>query len=254
MFFILSKTLYFIAMPITWLLGLLLLSLRLKHTAWRRKCQIACLALLLFLSNPFLINELYLWWEVPPTPFQAVTTYDVGIVLTGYTNDGKSPKDRVYMNEAADRLLYALRLYKEGKLKKIMICGREIDLYENDIATTTVRYTSKDLLLQAGVPDSVILVEPTSRNTRENALFAQKMIGKQEKILLISSAFHLRRAKACFQKVGLNVDVFSANFYSRDRIYHPIAILMPTEDAINKWGRLVHEIMGYVVYRLMGYC
>jgi uncharacterized SAM-binding protein YcdF (DUF218 family) len=253
MFFILSKTLYFIAMPITWLLGLLFLSLRLKHTAWRRKCQIACLALLLFLSNPFLINELYLWWEVPPTPFQAVGQYDIGIVLTGYTNDGKSPKDRVYMNEAVDRLLYALRLYKEGKLKQIMICGREVDLYVNEISTT-VHYTSKDLLLQAGVPDSVIIVEPISRNTRENALFAKKMISSQQKLLLISSAFHLRRAKACFQQVGLNVDVFSANFYARDRIYHPIAVLMPTEDAISKWGRLVHELIGFVVYRLMGYC
>jgi uncharacterized SAM-binding protein YcdF (DUF218 family) len=254
MFFILSKTLYFIAMPITWIIGLLVLSLFLKNAVWRRKCQMACLALLLLLSNPFLVNELYLWWEVPPTPFRTVGQYDVGIVLTGYTNDGKSPKDRVYMNEAADRLLYALRLYKEGKLKKIMICGREVDLYANE-TSTTVRYTSKDLLLQAGVPDTAIIVEPNSRNTRENALFAQKLINSQEKLLLISSAFHLRRAKACFQQVGIkNIDVFSANFYARDRIYHPIAVLMPTEDAINKWGRLVHELIGFVVYRLMGYC
>lgn len=254
MFFILSKTLYYLLMPVTWLLLITGYALYTRRPQLRKRLIAVSLGMLLILSNPFLINELFLWWEEPPVPFAQVQSgYEVAIVLTGFTNDNKSPKDRLYFNRSADRLLHAFRLYKEGKVKKILICGAEFSP-PGDLRPEN--RSSKDLLLMSGVPDSVVIIENRSRNTRENALFAAEILGKQfpgKKYLLVTSAFHIRRARGCFEQAGIPVDVFSTDFNSRDRTLHPLNMILPSEEAIGKWGILTHEIQGYLVYDVMGY-
>ena len=256
MFFFLSKTIYILLMPIAWLFFLALWAYQTKNDK-KRKNIIGCLLVLLFLcSNNFLVNELFLAWEIPATPFKKVEKYKFGIVLTGFTNDGQVLKDRVYLNQAADRIVQAIRLYKEQKIENILICGAEYELFGDTITNKQQYVSSKAILLEAGVPDSVIFLEPNSRNTRENALFAKQYLDKNfpnQKHLLITSAFHIRRAKGCFQKVGLEFDTFSVDFVSKKRSFLLNVLLLPQESTFANCGKIMHEIMGYVVYAVMGY-
>src|SRR5687768_13835290 len=112
MFFILSKTLFYLLMPITWIMGILIFGIFTKSEKRRKKLLITATVLLIFFGNQFLINELFLWWEVPPTPIaQLEQNYDVGVVLTGITNIEQRPRDRVYFEKGADRIMHALQLY-----------------------------------------------------------------------------------------------------------------------------------------------
>jgi uncharacterized SAM-binding protein YcdF (DUF218 family) len=113
------------------------------------------------------------------------------------------------------------------------------------------------LLKLAGVPASAILVEPRSHNTRENALFTKALLQQHpdiKSLVLVTSALHERRALACFEKVGLHPVPFPADYRSADFMLTPGFLLIPTLEAMNRWSTLLHEITGYTIYRVIGYC
>jgi len=253
MFFYLSKLLDFLLLPIVWIFALLLLGLILKKPLLRKRFLIAGIGLLLFLSNPFIINDALLAWEKPPVPIAELPVYDAGIVLTGITSGDKSPHDRVYFNKGADRIMHALQLYRQGKIRKIIITGGSGAILQR---YGTEADELQKILLQANVPETDILVENKSRNTRENALFTKELLDKNPEIkstLLITSAFHMRRSEGCFQKAGLQPDLFPADFYTVDRSFTPDDLLLPQEYCLHYWSVLVHEMVGFFMYKVLGY-
>jgi uncharacterized SAM-binding protein YcdF (DUF218 family) len=262
MFFVLSKTLYFLALPSTWLFIFLLCFLFSKNQARKRKMRWTFVWLFLFFTNPFIINQMFLWWEVPPTPFADIKPYQyqVAIVLTGVTSDYKSPKDRIYFHRGADRVLHTARLYREGKVRFIIISGAE---FSREGEVTPTNRSLKDIFTQCNIPEYAVVTEMESRNTYENAINTAKLINKQfpnSNCLLVSSAFHLRRAKACFEKAGLKVDTFSTDFYAGDSptwedidFVALIESITPSVDVLSKWNILIREMVGYITYKILGY-
>lgn len=271
MFYFFSKTLFYFLMPITWIFIFLVAAIFIKK--WRLKLLKIGILLLFIFTNPFLVNEVYLWWEIPPTPIKGVKNYEIGMVLTGMSNAGKEPKDRIYAASGIDRLLQAVRLYKEGKIKKIMIVGmsEEISLTTAEQKLPIRTYTYKAMLMDMCVQEEDIWIEPNSKNTYENAQLAAQFLEENQsklnlpsnlssnsvsspkQILVITSAFHLRRAIGCFEKAGLQIDGFSTDFMANERKNTlTIFSLIPQEEALAKSAKIIHEIIGYVVYALTG--
>ncbi|MEM1134903.1 MAG: YdcF family protein [Bacteroidota bacterium] len=195
-------------------------------------------------------------WEVPAISFNNYSKkYETGIVLGGVTDVHKLPRDRVFTKQGADRILHAARLYDLGIIKNILVSGGS---FSKNREVPSEAYQMKKVLLQCGIPDSVIIVEGNSKNTRENALETAKIIidlypNKQH--LLITSAFHMRRAVGCFQKAGLTVDSFSTDFYTSDGNLgvNPIEKIYPTEEAFYKTFKVFREVLGYLIYNALGY-
>src|SRR5579885_1792461 len=124
MFFLLSKVLSFLVMPLTIISGLFIGAALVKAAERKRQLFLAALALLIFFSNDFIVNEVMMLWEVPVTAMKDLRkNYEVGIVLTGVTMHDVGPNDRVYFACGADRVTHTLQLYKMGKLKKILVSG-----------------------------------------------------------------------------------------------------------------------------------
>ena len=165
----------------------------------------------------------------------------------------KSPFDRVYFNKGADRIMHALQLYKEKKINKILISGGTGSLFN------TGRLEADNLklvLIQANVPEIDILIENKSRNTFENAQYSAKILNQRfptGDYLLITSAFHMRRANACFVNAGINASLYSTDFYTHDRNFHFDTLLFPSVQAISKWTLLFRELLGWTLYKLSGY-
>jgi uncharacterized SAM-binding protein YcdF (DUF218 family) len=254
MFFILSKTLYYITMPIVWITFILLFALITKNQKRRKRSLLIAFVLLLFFSNGFIINEFFTLWEKDAISIAQTKNYEWGIVLTGVTNTEKSSEGRVWFDKGADRVLHTVQLYKLGKIKKILITGGSGHLVSKKDAEAN---QLKEVFLYCGIPNADIVLENKSRNTHENALFTKQKIdsiGIKEKSLLITSAFHMRRSLGCFEKEGVNVDEFPVDYYTHDRKYSPDALIIPSEKAMYKWSILIHEVLGYVMYKLVGYC
>ena len=251
MFFILSKVLDFLLSPLIWVIIIFLISILLKNHTLRKRFFYAGFIILIVFSNPFLINEAFLAWERKPVTINK--KYDAAIVLTGFAGVRKSVPGRVFFGRGADRLLHTVELYKAGKIQKIIISGGSGSLMNRRISEAS---QVRKAFLYCGVPDSAIISEGRSSNTVENARLTEKLIDSLKlkgNFLLITSAFHMRRAEGCFTKAGIQFDSYPVAVYSRDMGYTPVNLFIPSEEALEKWAVLIHEIAGYLVYWTMGY-
>jgi uncharacterized SAM-binding protein YcdF (DUF218 family) len=107
-----------------------------------------------------------------------------------------------------------------------------------------------------GVPRVAILSEGESRNTRENALNSKRLIELLacDSTLLVTSAAHMPRSVAAFEKVGVEVFpvstdvrvVGASKFTMFDFLPHAGALSMTT-DAMREWlGRKVYQFRGWM--------
>lgn len=258
MFFLLSKLLDFALSPLLWVLALLALALLARPAVWRRRGLLGATVLLVVFSNRALANLAWKLWESPIVPVAQVGRYDAAVLLTGITGPFRFPRDRVHVAGGADRLLHTVWLWRRGHFGRIIVAGGSGALVNHPRIPTEAAQL-RLVLMSCGVPDSVIVLEDRSRNTRENALFtasllrARPALAPHGRLLLITSAFHMRRAEGCFRRAGLAPAVFPTDYVGQ----YPLFILeslTPTAAAFFGWERLIHEIFGYFTYRLLGYC
>ncbi len=255
MFFYLSQFLSFLVMPLTIVMILILLGAIYIRRKWGKKLLWTGIGLLLFFTNPFLSNLALLAWEPDFKSFDEIEKHEIGIVLTGVTNLSKTAYDRTFFNKGADRITHALQLYRMGKIKKILITGGQ---GLNPVNPQSEAELLKRFLLMAGMPKTDILIEDQAKNTAQNAEFTrvfleQKGISIDQKFILITSAFHMTRAKGCFDKVGLKTVTFPVDYYSHEVKYDVPALIFPDADSISYWHKLVKEWIGITVYRMVGY-
>ncbi|MCE6992996.1 YdcF family protein [Dyadobacter sp. CY323] len=244
-------------MPLSILLMLLTYGLITKNNKRRRMAVGLGLILLLLISNSFLVTKVINWWEPSVVNIETLdTTYDVGILLSGGLIASKKPDaHQPYLGSHGDRVLQTFQLYKAGKIKKILITGTSQKFMMSEGKGETREAAA--LLVKWGVRATDILFEEKARNTRENALYSARIIRKQfpdQRYLLITSAFHIRRSAGCFDKAGIKTAIFPADFYGG---YNKLTFqngFQPDPNAIADFSTLWHEVVGYMVYKIVGYC
>jgi uncharacterized SAM-binding protein YcdF (DUF218 family) len=254
MFFFLSKALYFLIQPLNWIAGLLLFSLFSKNQKWKKRTKVAAVVLLLFFSNNFILNQMIRSWETDIVPVSALDQdYDIGIVLGGYSNLRKLPRDRFHFSDNANRLTQALELYKQGKVKKLLLTGGSGSLMQK------MPSESREIvpfLLKMGVAENDLIIDPFARNTRENAVYTKKILEQDypgASCLLITSAVHMRRSKACFKKENIQFTPYSTDVMSETSLSSPAKFIIPNPGGFRRWEALIKEWVGYAVYKVMGY-
>lgn len=252
MFFVLSKLFFYLLMPVTIAFYGLIYALWTRSPRRKQRAVIFTAVWLFACSNPFLVNELARVWEYQPVVLKKGEVFDVAVVLTGGTVEKRG--DKTYYSKTVDRILQPLLLYKEGKVRKILISGGS-GLVSTQADSLYEGRALADLLRISGVPPEDILLEGRSRNTHENALFTKQVLARTSyrKVLLVTSAFHMRRAVGCFRKEGIEVRPYPADFFSTDPELTADQILVPKEQALHEAYVMAREILGYVVYRLTGY-
>ena len=254
MFFVLSKTLNFLVLPLTMVFIPFVLSVVIKKQPWKKRFFWTGFILLVFFSNDFISNEAMKAWEVDPKPFSEMRPYTLGIVLTGATQSFLQPNDRVYFHRGADRVTHTIQLYKLGLIKQILISGGTGLLIKEGEPEAD---KFKKVMIMAGVPENDILIENKTRNTGESAIAVKKIIDslqyESKDCLLITSAFHMRRSMACYNKAGLNVDPFSTDFYGVPGKLLIASLVMPSIQGFIIWEKLFKEWTGLIAYKLAGY-
>ncbi len=252
MFFIFSKILSFIIHPVTWFFVLLLITVFVKKDK-RKKWGIITLIVFYLFSNDFLFCEVMRIWEEPRKKLDSLENYDLTIILGGMITFD-SDVERMQAHKAIDRTLQGLLLYKKGKTKKLFISGGSGSLQFPDMKEAKI---IKNYLVQIGIPEADILIESESKNTYENAVYTKKLLEnlglQNSKLLLITSASHMYRSKKCFEKQGLTVDTYSADLIAGPRKFVFDHLFLPNGNTFNDWYNLLHEIIGVITYKLMGY-
>ncbi len=234
---------------------LLLASWFLRSMRWKKITFIFGLCLLLFFSNDFVANEIIRAWELPAKKYSELKKYEAAVLLTGVTvNQSSGPDDRIYFYLGADRVTHTLQLYTLGLVKKIIVSGGSGKLMD-DGSRESIKL--KSVLMTMGVPDSVIFIDTSSDNTYENAVESKKLIDSlqidRQDCLLVTSAFHMRRALACFRKADADMDYFTCDFRSHPRNFTLDVLIVPKVEALVIWQKLLKEWVGFVAYKIAGY-
>ncbi len=253
MFFILSKIFAYLLTPLIWIIGLLIAAAATKKEKKKRRLTLSALIVILLFTNSFIINLFVGLWTVPIKKADKLNPpYDVGIVLGGNTITFQKDFERKTFNGNIDRILQAVDLYKKGIIKKILVTGASGDLIYRDQKEGLLMAS---FLREIGIPDSNILVDTLAENTHENALYAKQIIAKtgSEKLLLITSSLHMRRALACFRHEGLYPAVYSTNPLDTGIRWNIEYFLIPNSANLLIWNGLIHEVLGYWIYRVSGY-
>lgn len=256
MFFILSKTLYYFAMPFTWILIAIAFAYwRRRHPQKRKRWIRIAIVLFLIFTNQFLSNSILSHWEWEALPMTQTPMVEVGILLGGMTNQDRELRDRTYFTGNVDRMIQTAHLYKEGRIQKILVTGgtAALKVEANDKPEALLL---KETLVEWGVPAEDIWVEDQSLNTHQNAALSKTILETHNHTgpsLLITSAFHMRRSIACFDKEGIEVVPYPTSFYTKESDFFILDAIFPKAEAAFQWHFVIREWVGYAVYRLVGY-
>ncbi|TDE12895.1 YdcF family protein [Dyadobacter psychrotolerans] len=257
MFYFLSKALDFLVMPFSIFFILCAWGLLSNNSRRRKVLLTISFCCLVLTSNSYLVNKMFNWWEFEYVNIDNVEKeYDIGIVLSGGLI-GVSPltSDHPSIGSHSDRFVQAYLLYKAGKIKKILLSG-----FSPEFLTVHNKGEigqAANLLIKWGVKPEDIILETKAKNTRENAIYTSRILQSKlpsSRCLLITSSFHMKRAIACFAKAGIKAEPFPADFYGGGRILNFDNLIVPKPDALANFDLLWHEWIGYLIYKLMGYC
>ncbi len=254
MFFIISKLLAVFLSPLVWIYALLLWAFFAKSKKLSRNILLSALVVFFFFSNGFIAKEALRLWEVNSAfYYKDSEKYDVGIVLSGGLIDYDESTNKLVYGQSSDRIMQALKMYNEGVIEKILISGGSGNILSSEYNESIL---ARMFLINSGIDEKDIIIEPNSRNTHENAVESNKLLQEdfpEGNFLLFTSALHMRRANACFVKEGVNIDIYSTNntiLRSKNSLEFYI---IPSALSIYQWDSLIHEVTGYIIYKLAGY-
>ncbi|MHA8082012.1 YdcF family protein [Aquirufa sp. A-Brett2-15D] len=208
------------------------------------------IAMLLLFSNGWFVNQCYLAYESPQTnlnkPYQWCIILGGGMMRAG---------NGYRTGETADRFIQPLLLYKQGKVKRLLITGGNVNIKGLKVDATKESKKVKEVLIAMGVNEKDIFLEENARNTHENAVNTKKMLQPylSERMVLVTSAMHMPRAKACYTKEGFLIDEFPADIKKKDTYSGILDRIIPEERNLTKFAELIREIAGYVIYKIVGF-
>lgn len=252
MFLLLSKVVDLLLAPLTWALLLLL-----AGALWRARprlaggLRLAAALLLLAFSSDQVADRLARAAEASAVRTdQPEVTYDAVIVLGGVVDSAQTrATGELQLNGAAERLLRGYDVLRTGHARHLLYSCGVVEAQPGD-EPESVQATR---LLQAwGVAPERLVVEDRSRNTRENAVEAARIVRERgwSRVLVITSAAHMARALGCFRAVGLEVDALPVDHRGGDGRGRE---WLPRAKALAKSTDLLRELAGRLVYRVMGY-
>ena len=248
----LDKVLTQLAMPLgSALLGLLLagLLLLLRRRALSAGMLTLSLAWLVFWSLPVVADSVR--WTLerqhPPRAAGDMPVVDAIVVLGGSMNPG--PGNWLYpdLNQSADRVWHAARLYTAGRAPQVIVSGGNIPWSGQG---RTEAEAMIDLLTDLGVPAAAILSEGGSANTRGNALLTAGLLAGRDsaRVLLVTSALHMPRALAVFRRSGVDA-VAAATDHEVMPAPRTLLDWLPGAGALSDSSRALKEWLGLWVYR-----
>lgn len=151
------------------------------------------LALLGAIQLAMLFTPLTRWWLTALTgPWGKPSAGNVLVVLGGDQIGTGAAGLSTYW-----RCFHAANIWRSGSFEKVLVSGSGDPPLANQM---------KYLLVVAGVPEHAVITETASTTTRENAIETARLEwDAKDRLVLVSSDYHMRRATAAFRRAGMEV-------------------------------------------------
>lgn len=171
------------------------------------------------------------------------------IVLGGATEpDLAAARDVPALNDAAERMIEFAALARRYPAAKLVFTGGSGDLLRQDLKEAEVARMVFDGL---GLETGTVLLEGSSRNTFENAVFSRDLAQPRpgETWLLVTSARHMPRSVGIFRHLGWPVVAYPTDYLTRPSV--TLGLPPGLVEGLIQLNHGVREWIGLVAYRLM---
>ncbi len=192
-------------------------------------------------------------WQVRQ-PLVAAPHAQAIVVLSGGRIQPPGDPTVSEWTDAIDRFYGGVDLYKAGKAPLLIFTGawlpwRPDAKPEGDVLT--------EYAVNLGVPRDHILTTGRVMNTDAEARAVAELLAGQEdihgapKVLLVTSAFHMRRAQLLFARAGLETYPFPVDFRADEGRVLTILDFLPDAESLYKTETALREFYGLLFYQLL---
>jgi uncharacterized SAM-binding protein YcdF (DUF218 family) len=183
----------------------------------------------------------------------ALPRADAIVVLGGGAEPSRHEAGGLHLTFAGDRLLMALELSRAGKAPVVVLGGAFVTLdgVEHDESELVRRY-----LTERSLARGEIVALPRCEDTHDEALRIRTLFHDRgwSRVLLVTSANHMRRAEATFRAAGVAVTPAPCNFLSQVSLGEsPGGFSVPRAGGFMKFGVWLHEQVGWWMYSWRGW-
>ncbi|MBX9816826.1 MAG: YdcF family protein [Burkholderiaceae bacterium] len=241
--------------PLLWVFMLLLLSLlvmrrRPRVSQWL--VGMALLAMVLTAWKPLpeaILRQLESHYP-EMAPDAKLDGYFGMVVLGGALESGRTQMAHVQpmLNDAGERMTGTVAVLRANPSLRVLFTGGEGALMG---VGQTEAERAKMFFDSLGVQAAQVQYESASRNTYENAVLTAKLPGVDltQRWLLVTSAWHMPRSMATFQKAGWNVTAYPVDFRTGDTSNW---LDFSMASGAMEWQLALHELVGLLAYKLTG--
>jgi uncharacterized SAM-binding protein YcdF (DUF218 family) len=213
--------------------------------------SIGSLVLLLF-TFPLIPDVLLGRIEQSYEPVRVLTTFDkknyndiqyIVVLAGGHVLDCSIPVTSQFTYDGLVRLIEGIRLYQYCKTAKLIVSGgRGADeISDADLMS--------ELAVQLGVDKGDIILESNSVNTYHEAILLRGLL-KKNKFFLVTSAYHMPRAMALFESLGMKPIAAPTGYYVKHNDKGTSVI--PDGKNLTKSNILLYEALGYMKAKALG--
>ncbi len=244
----LHKILPLLVSPLVIVLALIVLGLVKKRFAY----VVAAAVLLCVGSMPLVSETLFRQIEsdeVKLTP-QDAPQADAIVVLGGMLLWVPSKHGLVPEWGDPDRFFAGVDLAVAQRAPILIFTGGRVPW---DLGHEAEGHVLKRFAQRMNIPNEKIWVTADVQNTEQEAREVSKLLtlanSEQKKIILVTSAFHMKRAKMLFEKTGLYVFAYPVDFRLSQTALTPMSFL-PQIGALGTTDAALRESLGVLFYKL----
>ena len=242
----LNKILPYLIYPTTIILVLLIVGLFLK----KRVLLIAATAIFLITSNPLISDQMMSYLEVGQLKksVDEVQKADVIVVLGGMLTPIQTSKGPDFEWLDPDRFFGGAELIRADKASQMIFTGGKLPWQKiNSTEGEVLAKYAKNF----GVDPSLIQITKEVQNTEDEARAVKELLTSKNlnNIILVTSAFHMPRAKRLFEKQGFEVQPYPVDFKVEA---NTITILdfLPSAFAMKDFEFALRELLGRAYYQI----
>lgn len=228
----------------------LLFSLTVLGLLLRRQWPISW-ALLVLLTCSLPLTARFIWvgleseYQYEP-PF-TVPKADAVLVLSGMLEGFETDDGYVTEWGDPDRFFAGLRLVKLGKADRLIFTRGQMPWSNRPPEGELLRLNA----LEMGISSEQILLTSVVSNTAEESVAVKHLMAEEglNKIILVTSSFHLPRAMLVFRQMGVEAYPYATDFRAASEELSWLH-LIPSADAFSQTSRGIKEYIGRIYYWL----
>ena len=216
----------------------------------KKKLIYIAIGVLYIISTPIFSNNFFKLVEGSEyrKPLSAIDSADAIVVLSGMLEINEV-EDSTYVEWGdPDRFFGGIALFKAGKAQKIVFTGGKMP-WDKD--KKTEGEVLKEYAISNGIPSDKILVSKDVENTADEAVAVKELISPSKRIILVTSAYHMYRAKRLFEKQGIEIIAFKVDYKVGRNKEIVIMDILPDAVSLKITEMGIRELIGRLYYILI---